>query len=298
MRLNPTTIAAAAVSSLVTLCATILVITIAPNGSREQGLTNAQRAEIAVLVKDRMSESGDRVNKTAPEQSLSNSQRAEVIRIVREHFRSNPEAMQEILAEIIKKRTPAAAAQAPANADKSALIKSNEAALFASVHQVNIGNPQGDVTLVEFFDYNCGFCKRALPDTFNLMKADPKLKIVLKELPILGPGSLEAAKVAIAVRMQDPSGAKYLEFHQKLLTNNGPANKANALAVAQAAGLDVARLEKDMDGEEVIATLDESRKLAHALGINGTPSYVVGNKLVIGAVGLAALSDTIKSVRN
>jgi protein-disulfide isomerase len=298
MRLNPTAIAAAAVSSLVTLCATILVITLMQNSSREQGLSNAQRTEITLLLKDQISDINERVSRTVREQNMSDTQRADVIRVVREHFRTNPEAMQEIIAEMVKRRAPTAAAPTPANVDKTALIKSNEAALFASAHHVNIGNPQGDVTLVEFFDYNCGFCKRSLSDTLNLMKADPKLKIVLKEFPVLGPGSLEAAKVAIAVRMQDPSGEKYLEFHQKLLAGGAPANKANALAVAQELGLDISRLEKDMDSAEVTATLDESRKLAQVLGINGTPSYVVGNKVVIGAVGFATLSDAIKATRN
>ena len=294
MRLNPNTIAVAAVSSLATMCATILVTIAVQNHSREQGLTNAQRAEIAVLLKDQITD----ISKMAREQGLSDTQRAEAIGAVREHFRNNPEVMQQILTEMIKKRAPTAAAQKQANVDKSALIKSNEAALFASTHQVTVGNLQGDVTLVEFFDYNCGYCKRALADTLELLKNDSKLKIVLKELPVLGPGSLEAAKVAIAVRMQDSVGSKYLEFHQKMLASSVPANKANALAVAQSIGLDIARLEIDMASDEVTATLDESRKLAQTLGINGTPSYVVGSKVVVGAVGLAALSEAIKSMRN
>ena len=110
-----------------------------------------------------------------------------------------------------------------------------------------LGNPQGDVTFVEFFDYNCGYCKRAMTDMLDLMKNDPKLKVVLKEFPVLGPGSVEAAQVAVAVRMQDKTGKKYLEFHQKLLGGRGQADKARALAAAKEVGLDMARLEKDMD---------------------------------------------------
>ena len=108
------------------------------------------------------------------------------------------------------------------------------------------GNPQGDVTFVEFFDYNCGYCKRAMDDMFALMKSDPKLKVVLKEFPVLGPGSVEAARVAVAVRMQDKTGKKYMDFHQKLLSGRGQADKARALAVAKEVGLDVARIERDM----------------------------------------------------
>ena len=160
---------------------------------------------------------------------------------------------------------------------------------------MTLGNPQGDVTFVEFFDYNCGYCKRALSDMTDLMKKDPKLKVVLKEFPVLGPGSVEAAQVAVAVRMQDPK--KYLDFHQKLLLGRGQADKARALAVAKEVGLDIARIERDLKSDEVAKTLEESMKLAEALGLNGTPSYVIGNDVVIGAVGLAALSQKVQAAR-
>jgi protein-disulfide isomerase len=130
------------------------------------------------------------------------------------------------------------------------------------------------------------------------MKADAKLKVVLKEFPVLGEGSVQAAQVAVAARMQDKSGGKkYLEFHQKLLGGRGPADKARALAVAKEVGFDMARLEKDMASDEVKATLEESFKLAEALGLNGTPSYVVGSNVVVGAVGLPALREKVNAAR-
>jgi protein-disulfide isomerase len=163
---------------------------------------------------------------------------------------------------------------------------------------VTLGNPQGDVAVVEFFDYNCSYCKRAMTDMVELIKGDGKLKFVLKEFPVLGDGSVQAAQVAAAVRMQDKTGGKkYLEFHQKLLSGRGPADKARALAVAKEIGLDVARIEKDMASDEVKATLEESFKLAEALGLNGTPSYVVGNDVVVGAVGFNTLKEKINSAR-
>ena len=152
-----------------------------------------------------------------------------------------------------------------------------------------LGNPQGNVTVVEFFDYNCGFCKRALPDMMTLLKTNPNLKFVLKEFPVLGPGSVEAAHVAVAARMQDPTGKKYIEFHQKLLGGRGPADKARALAVAKEVGFDMTRLEKDMNSDEVKTTIDEDMKLADSLGVSGTPTYVVGDEVVVGAVGLDEL---------
>ena len=125
-------------------------------------------------------------------------------------------------------------------------------------------------------------------------KTDPNLKFVLKEFPVLGPGSVEAAHVAVAARMQDPTGKKYIEFHQKLLGGHGPADKARALAVAKEVGFDMTRLEKDMDSDEVKATIDEDMKLADALGVSGTPTYVVGDEVVVGAVGLDELKSRLK----
>src|SRR5205085_10250122 len=165
-----------------------------------------------------------------------------------------------------------------------AAVKDNSDAIFNSPRQVVAGNPQGDVTFVEFFDYNCGYCKRAMTDMFDMIKADPKLKVVLKEFPVLGPGSVEAARVAVAVRMQDRTGKKYTEFHQKLLGGRGQADKARAMAVAKEVGLDMARLEKDMASDEVKATLEESLKIAEKLDLNGTPSYVIGPNVLICAV--------------
>src|SRR5471032_3705124 len=142
--------------------------------------------------------------------------------------------------------------QAAAETEKhEASIAKNGETIFNSPRGVTLGNRDGDVTFVEFFDYNCGYCKRAMADMLELMKADPKLKVVLKEFPVLGPGSVEAAQVAVAARMQDPVGKKYLDFHQKLLGGRGAADKARALAVAKEVGLDMGKLEKDMASPEV-----------------------------------------------
>jgi protein-disulfide isomerase len=225
-------------------------------------------------------------------QSFTADQRGEIERIVKEYLLSHPELLQEVMSELEKR-------QAVAEAEKHrAAVKQYSEAIFSSPRQVTLGNAQGDVTVVEFFDYNCGYCKRAMSDMLELMKNDAKLKFVLKEFPVLGEGSMQAAQVAAAVRMQDKSGGKkYLEFHQKLLTGRGQADKARALAAAKEAGFDVARIEKDIAGEEVKATLEESFKLAEALGLNGTPSYVVGNDVVVGAVGLNTLKEKVNAAR-
>jgi len=222
---------------------------------------------------------------------FSATQRGEVERIVREYLVAHPEVLQEAMTELDKRQTAAEAAK------HKAAVKQYSEALFSSPRQVVLGNPDGNVTFVEFFDYNCGYCKRAMDDMLTLLKDDPKLKIVLKEFPVLGPGSVEAARVAVAVRMQDKTGKKYLEFHQKLLGGRGQADKARALAVAKDVGLDMGRLDKDMASPEVKATLEENFKLAEALGLNGTPSYVIGDNVVIGAVGLDALKEKVDTSR-
>jgi protein-disulfide isomerase len=222
---------------------------------------------------------------------FSAPQRSEVERIVREYLIAHPEVLQEAMTELEKR-------QSAADIEKhKAAVKQYSQALFSSPRQVVLGNPSGNVTFVEFFDYNCGYCKRAMDDMLTLLKNDPKLKVVLKEFPVLGPGSVEAARVAVAVRMQDKTGKKYLEFHQKLLGGRGQADKAHALAVAKDIGLDMGRLDKDMESPEVKATLEESFKLAEALGLNGTPSYVIGDDVVIGAVGLDALKEKVNTSR-
>ncbi len=222
---------------------------------------------------------------------LSAGQRSEVERIVREYLVAHPEVIQDAMAELEKR-------QSAAESEKhKTAVKQYSEALFASPRQVVLGNPDGNVTFVEFFDYNCGYCKRAMDDMLTLLKDDPELKVVLKEFPVLGPGSVEAAQVAVAVRMQDKTGKKYLEFHQKLLGSRGQADKARALAVAKDIGLDMGRLDKDLASAEVKATLQESFKLAEALGLNGTPSYVIGDDVVVGAVGLDALKEKVNSSR-
>ena len=227
----------------------------------------------------------------ASAENFSDGQRGEIETIVKNYLISHPEVLEEAMAELTKR-------QAAAETEKhEASVATNADTIFNSPRGVTLGNKDGDVTFVEFFDYNCGYCKRAMADMLDLMKTDPKLKVVLKEFPVLSEGSVEAAKVAVAVRMQDPSGKKYLDFHQKLLGGRGPADKARAMAAAKDAGLDTARIEKDIASPEVRATIEENFKLAEAMGMNGTPSYVIGKQVVIGAVGLDGLKEKIGLAR-
>jgi protein-disulfide isomerase len=227
----------------------------------------------------------------ASAQSFSDIQRGDIETIVRNYLLAHPEVLEEAMAELTRRQSAAEAEKQQANVAK------NAEAIFASPRGVTIGNRDGDVTFVEFFDYNCGYCKRAMLDMLEIMKGDSKLKVVLKEFPVLGPSSIEAAQVGVAVRMQDPSGRKYLDFHQKLLTGKGQADKARAMAAAREAGLDMGKLEKDLASPEIRATLEENFKLAEAMGMNGTPSYVIGKQVVIGAVGVDSLKEKIGIAR-
>ncbi|HMK80681.1 MAG TPA: DsbA family protein [Xanthobacteraceae bacterium] len=219
------------------------------------------------------------------------AKRSEFERMLKDYLAEHPEAIQEALDTLAARKSAAKTEQ------RKAAIKTNGRDLFSSPRQVTLGNRMGDVTLVEFFDYNCGYCKSALADLLDLMKNDPKLKVVLKEYPILGPDSVEAARVAVAVRMQDAGGARYLAFHRKLLESRGHNDKARALAAAQEAGLDMGRLARDMGSEEVTKSLDESTRLGEALAINGTPGYVVGDRVIVGARGERVLKDSVAAAR-
>lgn len=226
----------------------------------------------------------------ASAQSFTPDQRHQIEGIIKDYLISHPEVMQQVQAALEKRQAEADVQKARTAIDK------NNATLFDSPHQVVLGNPHGKVTLVEFFDYNCPHCKDAVADMLSLLKTDHDLKFVLKEFPILTEGSVEAAHVAVAVRMQDPSGAKYLSFHKELFASRGLVGQARALAAAKDAGCDMARIKKDMTSDEVKVTLAEDMKLADALGVSGTPSYVIGDQLLVGQVGVAELQHKITAL--
>ena len=226
----------------------------------------------------------------AQAQKFDAEQRREIGEVVREYLIQHPEVLQEAIAELERRQS-----EAQKVAQASALKDSREA-LLNSPHGNLVGNPQGDVTLVEFFDYNCGYCKRALSDLRTIMKADPKLRVVLKDFPVLGPDSVEAARVALAAKQQ-LKGERLFDFHTRLMETRGRIGAERALAVAKEMGLDMARLAKDKDGPEVRAALQENMMLADRLGLSGTPAFVVGDEVISGAVGVEPIRRTVASVR-
>lgn len=223
--------------------------------------------------------------------SLTPDQKKEMGGFIREYLVGHPEVLREAIDALDKRE------KADSETNRSKLVAQYSATIFSSKFQADVGNPKGSTTLVEFFDYNCHFCKGALPDIARLMKEDPDLRVVLKDFPVLGPGSKEAARVASAVRNQ-LSGDRYWEFHNKLLgQSKGPVGKKEAMAVAREMGLDMDKLEKDTASKEVDAGLQETMAMADDLQINGTPTFVMGDSVVVGAVGYDDLKAKLDAVR-
>jgi len=219
---------------------------------------------------------------------FSPAQTKEIGEIVRDYLIEHPEVLRDAMVELDRRE------KAEQAAAREKIISGNPN-LFSSRHQAVVGNPNGKITLVEFFDYNCGYCKKSLDDLAKLVKDEPELRVVLKDFPVLGPGSVEAAQVASALRNQF-SGDKFWAYHQKLLMTRVQVGKAQALAVAKDMGADIGKLERDMANPDVKAGIQEVMQMADGLNLTGTPSWVVGKEVVIGAVGYDELKGKIGNV--
>ena len=209
----------------------------------------------------------------ADDSGFTDAQKKAIEQIVRDYLTKNPDILLEMSQELEKRQT---AAQ---EAERKKAISENAELLFRSPRDHIAGNPAGDVTVVEFFEYNCPYCKRAAADLLKLIETDKKVRVVFKELPIFGQDSEDAAKLALAAGRQD----KYLEMHLGLLAKPGKINKAIGLRVAKDLGLDVAKLEQDMKLKDVELAIEEARQVAEKIGLQGTPLYLVGDRVIPGA---------------
>ena len=208
--------------------------------------------------------------------------------MIEDYLLENPRILQRVSQALETEIRMARAAEA-----KSA-IAAMQTQIYEDPNNIVLGNPEGDVTLVEMFDYNCGYCRQALPDLATLLAEDPNLRVILKEFPILSQESVDAARVAVLVGQ---SGADYWTFHQKLFTGRGQVTGEAALAAAQEVGLSRVQLELEMGTPRVTEIIDRSYELARALSISGTPTYIIGDELIAGAVGLDALRSRIANMR-
>lgn len=225
----------------------------------------------------------------AQDAAISDDERAKIEQVVRDYLLTNPEIMIEVQTALENKR--AAEQQALASA---ALENSNDA-IFNSADDPVLGNPNGDVTVVEFFDYNCGFCRRSLADMEEIIAADDNVRFVLKEFPIFGENSFKVHRVALAFNRIAP--AQYQDFHVNLMRQEGQATEQIALDVAEAMGADMSALMNEMQDVGIMTSLNNTVALAGSLGITGTPSYIVGNEVVVGAQGKDVIMEKIDNYR-
>ncbi|MDX8434222.1 DsbA family protein [Mesorhizobium sp. M4B.F.Ca.ET.215.01.1.1] len=215
--------------------------------------------------------------------------RKEVEGIIRDYLLKNPEVLLEVQDALEAKQKEEQRIAA------LGVIKNAKDEIFNSTFDGIVGNPNGKVTIVEFYDYNCGFCKRAIEDMQALTKADPDLRFVLKEFPILSPDSQKASVVSMAFHLMMPE--KYGAFHTALLGGQGRATESIAIKTAVSLGADEAKLREKMKDPSINEALARTYDLATKLSITGTPSYVVGNEVVFGALGKNVLTEKIEAAK-
>lgn len=208
--------------------------------------------------------------------------------LVAEALRENPELVLEALQALEQRQVEAEAkaALSALTAERSILERDSNAPV--------LGNPDGDVTLVEFFDYNCPYCKQAAPEVDALLETDKNVRLVLREWPILSEGSAFAARAALASRAQ----GKYAEFHEALMTMRGKLEPETVLRIAAETGLDIEKLQNDMTSPEVEEHIATSMRLAEALGFNGTPAFVIGDQLIPGFIERDQLTEAVAAARS
>ncbi|MDT8343625.1 MAG: DsbA family protein [Thermohalobaculum sp.] len=213
---------------------------------------------------------------------------------VRAYLLENPEVIYDAIRILEQRRNVAAA-----SADRD-LIVANAQALFDDGFSWVGGNPQGDVTIVEFSDYRCTYCKRAHPHVQAVLEADPNVRLIVKEFPILGPDSLAAARVALAAH--DVDATKYAALNDELMRFQGNLTEPIAYRLAAGVGYDIGTLKDRAASDEITARIGANHQLADALGIQGTPSFVIGGRIVRGYIEadamIAAIQDTRASAGN
>ena len=220
---------------------------------------------------------------------FNESQRSEIDKIVRSFIMNNPKVILNAVQQM----------QAQAEEGKKSLVKKNlvtyREKLVNDPSSPTSGNPNGDVIIVEFFDYRCGYCKRVLPTMLKAVKEDGNVRIVYKEFPILGPESVVASRAALAAWRLAPK--KYEAFHTALMANKGSFSELKIRSIASHLSIDSDALTKGMKSNDITDSLSRNHALARSLGISGTPAFIVGEELVPGAVDLASLKSLIKKAR-
>lgn len=239
-------------------------------------------ALIVTLGTNLRAQAGDDKEAASASASLD---KAEVEKIIEEYLMANGKVIMDAVEAYQRKDIQ----------DRSAAgIANNKEALFNDDQAHFLGNKDGDVTVVEFFDYNCGYCKRVLPDIQALVEADKNVKVVLIDFPILGPTSETAARWALAAGKQD----KYFEYHRALMEHQGQISEDALREMAKTVGLDVDKAATDANSTETTLHIEKNRKLGQDVGITGTPAFIVGDQLLPGAVPVAQMKAAVEGVRS
>lgn len=219
--------------------------------------------------------------------SFNDEQRKEIGEIVRQYLIENPDVLVEVSRELEKRQ------QVAEDEQRAEALAANAKDVFKSDGDLVVGNPDGDVTMVEFFDYNCGWCKKGLPEVLSLLETDKNLRLVLKEFPIFGGDSDYAAMAALASRKQ----GKYWDFHVAMLQHEGKITAQEVDRIATEMGMDLAKLKDDMRAPDVAEILQRNHQLAQALAINGTPAFIIDKTVVPGYLPKDGLMAAIGDVR-
>jgi protein-disulfide isomerase len=219
-----------------------------------------------------------------PAAGLSTEQ---IERIVHDYLLREPDVVYQALQELQRRQDAAKAEH-----QKTALV-ANHAQLFQHADDPIGGNPEGDVTVVEFFDYQCAYCRRVMPSLQAQLREDNKLKVVFKDFPILGDNSVTAARAALAARKQD----RYVPFHFALMAASD-LSLDGIMAAAASVGIDTRRLAADMNAPEIESQIQANYTLAKTLGIEGTPAFVIGDELIPGALSKTRLTELIQQARS
>lgn len=219
--------------------------------------------------------------------AFNDAQKKEIETIVRDYLIRHPEVMIDVMQALDAKQTQAKEEQ------RSDVLSSRRGDIYNSPDDFVAGNPDGDVTIVEFFDYQCGYCKRAFGPLMETLEKDGNVRLVLKEFPILGPASVTASHAAIASMRQ----GRYFEFHKALFRNRGELSDEKIMKIAADAGLDTAQLKRDMADPKVAAIIERNSELAYALNIGGTPGFIAGGRVLPGALSAEELAALVKEVR-
>lgn len=214
---------------------------------------------------------------------------AAVNKLIEDYLMSDPTILTRMTDKLDAER------QVASRAAMKSQLDAHAAEIYQAADNVVLGNPKGDVTLVEMFDYNCSYCRGALPDLATLMAEDPNLKVILKQFPILSDGSVDAARIAVLVG-EDPK-INYWDFHRKMFAERGEVGASQALQVAEQVGGNRAELMLDMNGKKATDAIQATYKLAKALNIGGTPTYILGDEMIPGAVPIDQLRAKIANLR-